>query len=161
MKNLLLNHILLSMVLAINLNIQSCNANTILNSQGNVAIPATVTVEVVETDARQRRSMDLFPDQLAVVLSTDELHEQVQNLKRNYHVPDIKYVHMMENGAIKKFKFENKQKTAYYIDVEHGASYRVSLASEGAEDFDIVSFAYNHDKILPQISDTFSCQPFL
>jgi hypothetical protein len=74
-------------------------------------------VKVVEKDARQRRSMDKFPDQLAVDLSTDEFHEQFQNLKRNYHVPDIKYVHMMENGAIKKFKFESKQVIHYFVAI--------------------------------------------
>jgi hypothetical protein len=42
------------------------------------------------------------------------------------------------------------QKSAYYIDVEHGAAFRVSLASEGSKDFDIVSIAYNYNKITPQ-----------
>jgi hypothetical protein len=61
--------------------------------------------------------MDQFPDQLDVDLSTDEFHEQFQSLERNYHVPDIQYVHMMENGAIKMFKFESKQVIHYFVAI--------------------------------------------
>jgi hypothetical protein len=39
---------------------------------------------------------------------------------------------------------------AYYIDVEHVAAFEVSLASEGSEDFDIVSIAKNNNKIIRQ-----------
>ncbi|XP_060577527.1 uncharacterized protein LOC132734720 isoform X2 [Ruditapes philippinarum] len=137
MKTSLINHIFLAMVFVISLNRQSCIAKTIPYSQGNVEKPATVKVKVVDTDKRQRRYIDQFPDQLDVDVSTDELHEHFQNLKRNHHVPHIKYVHMMENGAVKKFRFERKETMAYYIDVEHVAAFEVSLASEGSEDFDI------------------------
>ncbi|XP_060561267.1 A disintegrin and metalloproteinase with thrombospondin motifs 19-like, partial [Ruditapes philippinarum] len=137
MKTSLINHIFLAMVFVISLNRQSCIAKTIPYSQGNVEMPATVKVKVVATDKRQRRYIDQFPDQLDVDVSTDELHEHFQNLKRNHHVPHIKYVHMMENGTVKKFRFERKETMAYYIDVEHGAAFEVSLASEGSEDFDI------------------------
>ncbi|XP_060586794.1 uncharacterized protein LOC132742397 [Ruditapes philippinarum] len=143
MKTSLINHIFLAMVFVISLNRQSCIAKAIPYSQGNVEMPATVKVKVVATDKRQRRYINQFPDQLDVDVSTDELHEHFQNLKRNHHVPHIKYVHMMENGAVKKFRFERKETMAYYIDVEHGAAFEVSLASEGSEDFDIYPTSNN------------------
>ncbi|XP_060590809.1 uncharacterized protein LOC132745835 isoform X2 [Ruditapes philippinarum] len=151
MKTSLINHIFLAMVFVISLNRQSCIAKTIPYSQGNVEKPATVQVKVVDTDKRQRRYIDQFPDQLDVDVSTDELHEHFQNLKRNHHVPHIKYVHMMENGAVKKFRFERKETMAYYIDVEHVAAFEVSLASEGSEDFDIYgTFVSKQHKYLVQ-----------
>jgi hypothetical protein len=74
-------------------------------------------VKVVATDKRQRRYINQFPDQLDVDVSTDELHEHFQNLKRNHHVPHIKYVHMMENGAVKKFRFERKEVIHYFVAI--------------------------------------------
>jgi hypothetical protein len=74
-----------------------------------------VKVKVAATDARQRRSVDQFPDQLDIDLSTDEIQEKFRHLKRNFHVPDIKYVHMMENGAVKKFKFESIEVNYYFL----------------------------------------------
>ena len=72
-------------------------------------------MKVGATEARQRRSDDPFPDQLDVDLSTEDIHQKFRNLKRNYHVPDIKYVDMWDNGEMKPFKIENKEVIYHFI----------------------------------------------
>ncbi|XP_053399843.1 zinc metalloproteinase/disintegrin-like isoform X2 [Mercenaria mercenaria] len=104
------------------------------------AKPGTVEVKTIDTGARQRRSVDAFPDELDVELSTDEMHISLHHLKRNFDIPNEFPVHLMRNGEVKQYSFESKRKVAYYFDTTSGAAFMAWPKSEQngtAEEFDL------------------------